>query len=175
MDGLVDVLVALIAATALSATIGLASLLAGHAVELASVPRLWRTWWLGDLCGALIIVPLAIAWFSPSGLPAEPAARSRRCLLTIMLLGLIMLAWRSECQSLLHAGSAGLGSRSLRPAWSDAGDLWPRGSRSGRQATPGPVQLPHGPTTACSTCRSTWRSSAVVTLARPCSSRSTVD
>ncbi len=96
MGGLFDVLIALVAATALSATFGLTSLLAGHAVELAAVPRLWRTWWLGDLCGALIIVPFAIAWFSPS-----PNSRPNRpmiepVLLTIMLLGLIMLAWGAD-------------------------------------------------------------------------------
>jgi signal transduction histidine kinase len=96
MGGLFDLLIALVGATALSATLGLSSLLAGHAVELAAVPRLWRTWWLGDLCGALIIVPFAIAWFSPSpqGQPSRPIIEP--VLLTIVLLGLIMLAWRAD-------------------------------------------------------------------------------
>ena len=35
---------------------------------------MWRTWWLGDACGMLLLVPLAIAWARPL---ARPFARSR--------------------------------------------------------------------------------------------------
>jgi signal transduction histidine kinase len=62
IDGLVRMLVALAAGTAVSATIGTLAQLAGGVVESGAVATLWRTWWLGDLTGALVIVPLAIAW-----------------------------------------------------------------------------------------------------------------
>jgi signal transduction histidine kinase len=35
----------------------------------------WRTWWLGDACGALVVVPFALAWSRPRGrLTRERAA-----------------------------------------------------------------------------------------------------
>ncbi len=40
---------------------------AGGIVSFGAAPRVWRTWWLGDLSGALIIVPLALAWRHPPG------------------------------------------------------------------------------------------------------------
>jgi signal transduction histidine kinase len=62
VGGVARMIAALIAGTAVSATIGLLSLYLGDVVALRAVPHLWRTWWLGDLCGALIVVPLVIAW-----------------------------------------------------------------------------------------------------------------
>ncbi len=48
--------------TAISATIGVMSLvLAGHA-ELRQFGPIWLTWWLGDAAGALIIAPLLLLW-----------------------------------------------------------------------------------------------------------------
>jgi signal transduction histidine kinase len=55
-------LIAIGAGTAVSATIGPLSLLLGGVV---TGPDLWdvcRTWWIGDFAGALVVVPLAIAW-----------------------------------------------------------------------------------------------------------------
>ena len=34
----------------------------GGVIESDGLATVWRTWWLGDLTGALVIVPLAIAW-----------------------------------------------------------------------------------------------------------------
>jgi signal transduction histidine kinase len=60
--GLVRLLVAIVAGTAVSATIGLLSLRLGNVVTTSALPKLWRTWWLGDTCGGLLVVPLVIAW-----------------------------------------------------------------------------------------------------------------
>ncbi len=49
-------------AAAISATVGTASMLAGGVVDLADVPRFWRTWWLGDTCGAIVVLPLVLTW-----------------------------------------------------------------------------------------------------------------
>jgi signal transduction histidine kinase len=53
---------AIAAGTAVSATIGSAASLAGEVISAEEVPRVWRTWWLGDFSGALIVLPLVLAW-----------------------------------------------------------------------------------------------------------------
>jgi signal transduction histidine kinase len=49
-------------ATAASATIGTVSLLAGGVIHRHEVATFWRTWWLGDLSGVLVILPLIVVW-----------------------------------------------------------------------------------------------------------------
>ena len=73
LDQVGGMLVAIAPAVAISATVGSLSLLADgviHSHELASV---WRTLWLGDASGALIVLPLILAWAHP---PAWRAART---------------------------------------------------------------------------------------------------
>ncbi len=57
---------ALLAAVALSplvsATIGVAFLIAGGVHALSDAPGLWPVWWLGDALGGLIIAPLLLVW-----------------------------------------------------------------------------------------------------------------
>ena len=52
--------------TALGATLGVASLLAGGAVRDSAIGLLWRQWWLADMGGILVCTPpllvLAAAW-----------------------------------------------------------------------------------------------------------------
>ncbi|MEW6330609.1 MAG: PAS domain S-box protein, partial [Pseudomonadota bacterium] len=48
--------------TALSATIGVASLLLNELVQTSNAPHVWLTWWLGDATGALIVAPVLILW-----------------------------------------------------------------------------------------------------------------
>ena len=55
-------LVALGIATAISATAGTASILAGGIVEESDAAEFWRTWWLGDTSGGLVVLPLLLAW-----------------------------------------------------------------------------------------------------------------
>ena len=57
--------VAIAAGTALSATVGALSLLLGDVITWHAAPKVWRTWRLGDSSGALIVVPLALAWYRP--------------------------------------------------------------------------------------------------------------
>ena len=65
VSGVGWLVVAIAAGTALSATVGAASLLLGDVIAWHAAPTVWRTWWLGDSSGALIVVPLAIAWYRP--------------------------------------------------------------------------------------------------------------
>lgn len=57
--------VALAIGTAISATIGTLSLFLGDVVAARAFWSVWRTWWLGDLAGAVLVVPLALAWWRP--------------------------------------------------------------------------------------------------------------
>jgi signal transduction histidine kinase len=65
IGGLGRMLVAIGVGTAISATVGSCSLLLGDVITGDDVPHVWRTWWLGDSSGALIVLPLAVAWAKP--------------------------------------------------------------------------------------------------------------
>lgn len=47
---------------ALGASVGTAALCISGAASWSNFPRLWSTWWLGDLTGALTVAPLLLAW-----------------------------------------------------------------------------------------------------------------
>ncbi len=58
-----DVLVLVLAGalcTIISATIGVLSLRLGGDVDAGHLSSVWRTWWLGDLCGALLVAPVLL-------------------------------------------------------------------------------------------------------------------
>jgi len=61
-------------ATAISATVGTISILAGGVIGGPEIPKFWRTWWLGDTAGGLVVVPLIVVWASR---PAEAWRRVR--------------------------------------------------------------------------------------------------
>jgi signal transduction histidine kinase len=65
-------LVAIGIATAISATVGTVSMLSGGVIGASEISKFWRTWWLGDTAGALVLVPLMLAW------APDPAAAWRR-------------------------------------------------------------------------------------------------
>jgi signal transduction histidine kinase len=53
---------ALAAGVAVSASVGALALRLGDVIPANDVVTTWRTWWLGDFCGAVLVVPLAVAW-----------------------------------------------------------------------------------------------------------------
>jgi signal transduction histidine kinase len=63
--GLGRLLAALAIGVAISATIGTLSLRLAGVVHMHNVTTVWRTWWLGDFVGALVLVPLAVTWHRP--------------------------------------------------------------------------------------------------------------
>jgi PAS domain S-box-containing protein len=69
MDRLGDVLALVVAGaigTAISATFGTTSLRLGHVIGAGEFGAVWRTWWLSDFAGALVVTPLLLAWGSPT-------------------------------------------------------------------------------------------------------------
>jgi signal transduction histidine kinase len=67
------VLVAVATGAAISAAVAMVAVWAGALIEASEMSVFWRSWWLGDLAGGLVVVPLALAWSRP---PA-PAWRGR--------------------------------------------------------------------------------------------------
>ena len=65
IGGLGRTLLAIAAGTALSATVGVLAQLLGGVIAGGAADTVWRTWWLGDAAGAVILVPLAVAWANP--------------------------------------------------------------------------------------------------------------
>lgn len=55
--------------TAISATIGVTSLVAAGLVPVDRFSSDWLTWWLGHATGDIIIAPIALVWFAPQGKP----------------------------------------------------------------------------------------------------------
>jgi signal transduction histidine kinase len=53
---------ALAVATAISATAGTLAMRAGQVITSSEMLTFWRTWWLGDLTGALTVAPLLLVW-----------------------------------------------------------------------------------------------------------------
>ena len=87
--GLGLMLVAIVAGTTVSATIGMFSLWLGDVIETGDLPRVWRTWWLGDATGALLVLPLALVW---AHLPSRSWWRRRGLEAVLMLIMLIALS-----------------------------------------------------------------------------------
>jgi signal transduction histidine kinase len=81
--------VAIVAGTTVSATIGPISLWLGDVIELDEFMRVWRTWWLGDASGALVVLPLALAWARP---PPSSWWRRRGAEVAVVLVALVGLS-----------------------------------------------------------------------------------
>ena len=59
------VLVAVVVGGAISATVAMLALLSGGQIETSGMGVFWRSWWLGDVSGGLVILPLALTWVRP--------------------------------------------------------------------------------------------------------------
>jgi signal transduction histidine kinase len=96
VGGTVRLVVTIAAATAISATLGPLSLLAGDVITADELPRVARTWWLGDAAGALVVIPLALAWYQR---PPRGWGRSRAVEAVLMIAAVAamsQIAFRTE-------------------------------------------------------------------------------
>jgi len=87
---------ALAVSTGASAVIGPLCLLASSAVSSGSLLTVMRTWWLGDLCGALIVVPIALAWFGPIPLRADQMRQGRALSVLFVTAVLVWISMLTE-------------------------------------------------------------------------------
>jgi signal transduction histidine kinase len=94
--GLTLLLVSLVAGTLVSATVGVTSLRLGGVLDTDQMGQVWRTWWLGDFAGALVVVPLAIAWFRPMRPDGWNGGIVEAVLVMLAVVGLTNLAFVSD-------------------------------------------------------------------------------
>jgi PAS domain S-box-containing protein len=69
-----------------SATFGTASLRLGGVIGPAELAHVWRTWWLSDFSGALIMAPVVLTWVA-----ARPARFGRRDAAEALALGVALV------------------------------------------------------------------------------------
>ena len=87
-------LLALGTATVISASVGTVSMLAGGVIETSEALTFWRTWWLGDTSGGLVVLPLMLVW-APDPLAAWRRIRTWEGALviaTVAALGVIAVS-----------------------------------------------------------------------------------
>jgi signal transduction histidine kinase len=90
--GVAGVFAALTVATAVSAVIGPLALALHDVIPAGSFLRVARTWWLGDFCGAAIVLPLVLAFSTPSALRWQRRHVVEACVLLGTLIGLSTVA-----------------------------------------------------------------------------------
>ena len=115
--GVCGLLVAIFAGTAVSATIGPLSLRLGNVLSTSDLPHVWHTWWLGDTAGALVVVPLALAWWRPLDLSWTRARIAEGALMLSAVIVLTEIALRTD-RPLVYIvfPDADLGRAALRAA-----------------------------------------------------------
>lgn len=92
----VGMVVAIACGTLVSAIVGSLSSWLGGVIAVDSVVHVWRTWWLGDFCGALIVVPVALSWGRPLPRPWRPAVVLEGALTMVTVAGISVLALTSS-------------------------------------------------------------------------------
>jgi signal transduction histidine kinase len=93
VPGVGRMLVAIAAGTAVSSTIGCLSLRLGGVIETGAIQRTWRLWWLGDASGALIALPLVLAWARPLD-PRRRAGSLAAALVAVAAVSYVALSTR---------------------------------------------------------------------------------
>src|SRR5713226_126316 len=76
--------------TTISATVGVTTLSLGGFADWTVYGPMWRTWWLGDGVGAVLVTPLVLLW---SEIPHLTWTREQIIELAILFLGLFLTAW----------------------------------------------------------------------------------
>jgi integral membrane sensor domain MASE1 len=76
--------------TTISATVGVTSLSLGGYADWTLYGSIWRTWWLGDGVGAVLVTPLVLLWREN---PRLNWTREQIIELALLLLGLFLTVW----------------------------------------------------------------------------------
>ena len=88
--------------TAVSASVGVISLIVGGVVAPGAWWATWRVWWLGDALGALVVAPAILTWARPGRFPISTRARLRGVVILVGLAGI--LVHREDHHRLIEAG-----------------------------------------------------------------------
>jgi integral membrane sensor domain MASE1/DNA-binding CsgD family transcriptional regulator/PAS domain-containing protein len=82
-----------LAATMVSATLGVSSLMLAGYTEVGSFTSVWLTWWFGDLAGALVISPVVVLWTKTERASLTPPQIIRTGLTYVAAVAVGMLAF----------------------------------------------------------------------------------
>ncbi len=100
LDRLPDVVgligIAVVASTAVSATIGVTSLYLGGVVPVERFRETWFAWWLGDAIGNLVVAPFVLNWATTAWLRVEPRRLIEALALSAALLALSLLVFGGD-------------------------------------------------------------------------------
>lgn len=90
------VLLAGIASTVISATIGVLSLVVGDQVRVEDVGSVWRVWWLGDMGGNLLVAPVLLAAAAYWPFARLPGRAGEALVLSVAMVGLSLIVFRHD-------------------------------------------------------------------------------
>jgi integral membrane sensor domain MASE1 len=79
--------------TTVSATIGVLSLLAGSEIDAAAFGSTWRTWWLGDMGGNLLVAPALMVGVTHWPYNRAPGGRIEAAITAAVMAGLSVLVF----------------------------------------------------------------------------------
>ncbi|OGO09065.1 MAG: hypothetical protein A2Y61_03025 [Chloroflexi bacterium RBG_13_60_13] len=71
--------------TAISASVGAASLVLTRLASPGDLGGIWITWWIGDLLGALVVAPAIVVWATPDPLEPRPGRFAEGGVLLVLL------------------------------------------------------------------------------------------
>lgn len=89
-------LVAIAAGAAITATVAMLSLHASDVVASSELAIFWRSWFLADAAGALVIIPLALAWAQPRSRAGRVRSRGEGALMIGTVVALSVIALSAE-------------------------------------------------------------------------------
>lgn len=90
------VVLAGIASTTISATIGVLSLVVGDQVAVDDVGSVWRVWWLGDMGGDLLVAPVLLAAAAYWPFHRLPGRAGEAVVLSVAMVALSLIVFRQE-------------------------------------------------------------------------------
>ena len=88
-----------VVSTTVSATIGVASLLAGGEIDSGDLASVWRTWWLGDMGGDLVVAPALLVAATHWPYDRAPGRRLEAVGLALLIGGVTALVFTSEAST----------------------------------------------------------------------------
>jgi class 3 adenylate cyclase/integral membrane sensor domain MASE1 len=79
--------------TAISASIGVGSLLLAGEIDGGELPSVWRTWWLGDMAGVIVVAPALLVGVTHWPFRQVPGRPLEAALVALLLVGVGTLAF----------------------------------------------------------------------------------
>jgi signal transduction histidine kinase len=90
------VLLAVVCGAAVSATVAMLALLAGNDIGSGQTVSFWRSWWLGDVSGGLVVLSLALAWARGPGVLVRQRVAPEGAVVIAAVVGLSLAALSGE-------------------------------------------------------------------------------